>query len=240
MPEKYLKPHTPPNTEILVHEKPRVNLDKLCGIFQVKRETPWFKRASDEMMDSFFSEKTLEKISVAEHYTARHTKQTDAQMINRVIGDKFDRKYATAAFTDIQSQDDLNEKIANFLMDHCEALTAFTHQSKSKKLVIEEIPKDHPVGEGIRYNNGRLEHVKCYAQTMVVEKDRFNPYNDRGFKIATFFPDAGREAVQDNKDLHAALIQSPKYQNAKSEEKERLLHSIGEKPRERSVDLSNI
>lgn len=189
------------------------------------QKTPiWVRREADELTEQVLDGKLLSRIDAISHHKERHTKQGIRDMIERCISDDpMVRQSAASEFTDMGI---MQEEMENAILDNAEAIVKWRADPNGEytRAFLSEPQKD-PVGHGIRYRLGSLEHAQAHQTSVVLSIDRKNPY---GFRLTTVYPYINTDTAKaTGRDISKELHECPSYQSAPADRQRRLDRAAG-------------
>lgn len=186
---------------------------------RVLSKPKWVEREADELTQSIFDEKTLDEIDFDSHHEERHVSQSITSMIERCISN--DMRNRVDATSEFYNPEAVRTELEDAILDNAEDIVRWRAdpQGKEKQVFLTE-PKDEPVGHGVRYWMGSLEHAEANQTAIVLAIDRKNPH---GFRLVTMYPYIKtNDATPTGMDITKQLHEAPSYQSASEKRKERL------------------
>lgn len=197
-------------------------------------EPVWVRKEADKLTQAVLDGKLLYQIDAISHHRERHTRQTMQGMIERCISDDpMERQSAASEFTDM---DVMQEEIENAILDNAEAIVKWrANPGGQHTMAFLSEPQREPVGHGIRYRLGNLEHAQAFQTSVVLGIDRKNP---NGFRMITVYPYINTETAKaTGMDISKELHKCPSYRNAPVDRRRRLdrAASVRTGPRDRPL-----
>lgn len=179
----------------------------------------WVQREADELTDAVFNGKLLPQIDFLSHHEERHTKQPITDMIERCISK--DMRQRVSAASEFNDKETMQAELEDAILDNAEEIVKWRANPNGEytKAFLSE-PKDEPVGHGVRFRLGNLEHAETSQTAVVLSIDRKNPH---GFRLTTLYPYINTDTAQTTgKDITQELHEAPSYKDAAPERKQML------------------